>query len=68
MQQTLHLEITVGASSSEYSLWKTGKEVKGKNGAFNHSKGGLRTSSRLPSESTNIGFIERAHPPNQEFG
>lgn len=32
MQQTLHLEITVGASSSEYSLWKTGKEVKGKNG------------------------------------
>lgn len=44
IQQTLHLEITMGASSSEYSLWKTGKEVKGKNRAFNHSKGGLRAS------------------------
>lgn len=45
LQQTLHLEITMGARcSSQWNIHfgREGKEVKEKKRAFNHSKGGLR--------------------------
>lgn len=51
MQQTLHLEITMGDRSSSQEdthFQKEGKEVKGEKRDFNHSKGEFRVWVQFP--------------------